>query len=286
MTGAAEIPILASIAEIAPRFDAWIVDIWGVMHNGARAFPAAGEACRKFREQGGTVLLLSNAPRPFTAVIRQMQALGVDPAAYDGGVTSGDATREMLAIWQGRPILHIGPDRDKGLFEGLDISLADAASAEMALCSGLYDDTRETPDDYAELLARLHARHVPMICANPDVVVERGDKLLYCAGAIAAAYARLGGNVTYAGKPYPPIYDRALREIATLKGKPAAAARILCVGDGLDTDLAGAHAVGLASLFIASSVSAPTGIDGPGALGALFAGRPFTPIAAMRALAW
>src|SRR5882672_3595064 len=125
MTPAA-IPLLPSIAELSLTCDAWIVDIWGVIHNGARAFDAAGEACRKFRAGGGIVVLLSNAPRPFSAVVGQMTALGVDPAAYDGGVTSGDATRALIEGWAGRPLQHIGPERDKGLFEGLDVRMADA----------------------------------------------------------------------------------------------------------------------------------------------------------------
>src|SRR5204863_4560092 len=137
-------PILSSIAELAPTPDAWIVDIWGVMHNGARAFAAAGEACRKFRAGGGIVMLLSNAPRPFSAVVGHMTSLGVDPAAYDGGVTSGDATRGLIEGWGGRPLLHIGPERDKGLFTGLDARLVPADEAQGIVCSGFYDDTKET----------------------------------------------------------------------------------------------------------------------------------------------
>src|SRR5204863_9893091 len=201
-------PILSSIAELAPTPDAWIVDIWGVMHNGARAFAAAGEACRKFRAGGGIVMLLSNAPRPFSAVVGHMAALGVDPAAYDGGVTSGDATHGLVDAWGDRPILHIGPERDKGLFAGLEAVLVSAEEAQAIVCSGFYDDTRETPADYAVLFERLAARRLPMICANPDLVVERGDKLVYCAGALAAIYAEKGGEVVYAGKPYLPIYER------------------------------------------------------------------------------
>src|SRR5258708_2431300 len=138
------IPIVCSIAPLAEASEAWIVDVWGVMHNGARAYAEAGEACRRFRAQGGTVLLLSNAPRPFSAVIPHMAKLGVDPAAYDTGVTSGDAARDMIAAWQGRPLLHIGPERDRGLFEGFDVRLAPSETAEVVLCSGLYDDTKET----------------------------------------------------------------------------------------------------------------------------------------------
>jgi HAD superfamily hydrolase (TIGR01459 family) len=279
------IPIMSSIAALAPSSDAWIVDIWGVMHNGARAFAAAGEACRRFRDAGGIVVLLSNAPRPFAAVMGHMASLGVDPIAYDTGVTSGDATRGMIEAWAGRALLHIGPERDLGLFTGLDVHLAAAEAAEGIVCSGLYDDTRETPADYDELFARLVARRLPMICANPDLVVERGDKLVYCAGSLAAAYAAKGGEVRYAGKPHLPIYERVFVEIDRLKGARVPRERILAIGDGVDTDLKGAHVAGLRSVFIASGVHLPAGLDA-GSLGELFAERPFAPIAALPALAW
>jgi HAD superfamily hydrolase (TIGR01459 family) len=282
---AAAIPILSSIAGLAADTDAWIVDIWGVMHNGARAHEAACAACARFRAGGGTVALLSNAPRPFGDVVAQLERLGVPREAYDLGITSGDVTRGMLESWRGRAVLHIGPERDKGLFEGLDVRLVAAEAAEVALCSGLYDDTRETPEDYVGLFDRLLARRVPMICANPDLVVERGEHLVYCAGALAAAYAAHGGEVAYAGKPHGPIYGRTLAAIESLKGRPVDKARILAIGDGIDTDLKGAHGAGLASVFIASAVHMPQGLDA-GALAKLFARRPFTPVAAMPALAW
>lgn len=278
-------PILSSIAPLADTSEAWIVDIWGVMHNGARAHAAAGDACRRFRARGGIVVLLSNAPRPFSAVIPHMTSLGVDPDAYDTGVTSGDATREMIADWQGRPLLHIGPERDRGLFEGYEVRFSAPDAAEVVICSGLYNDSTETPADYAGLFEGLLARQVPMICANPDIMVERGEELLYCAGALAADYEAKGGKVTYAGKPHIPIYDRTLREIAHLKGRPIATDKILCIGDGVETDLKGAHNAGLRSVFIASPIFLPDGLSAP-ALTNLFADRPFTPIAALPALAW
>jgi HAD superfamily hydrolase (TIGR01459 family) len=281
----AAIPILSSIAGLAAGSDAWIVDIWGVMHNGVRAHEAACVACTRFRAGGGTVALLSNAPRPFTDVVTQLERLGVPGEAYDLGITSGDVTRGMLEAWQGRAVLHIGPERDKGLFEGLDVRLVAAEAAEVSLCSGLYDDTKETPEGYAALFDGLLGRLVPMICANPDLVVERGEHLVYCAGALAAAYAAQGGEVAYAGKPHGSIYERTLAAIAGLRGGPAAKERILAIGDGIDTDLRGAHGAGLASVFIASAVHAPGGLNA-GTLVKLFAQRPFAPVAAMPALAW
>jgi len=284
MTTAA-IPILSSVAGLASGSDAWIVDIWGVMHNGVRAYEAACEACARFRAGGGVVALLSNAPRPFSDVVGQLERLGVPGEAYDLGVTSGDVTRGMLEAWQGRAVLHIGPERDKGLFEGLDIDLVAAEAAEVALCSGLYDDTKEKPEDYVGLFEGLLARRVPMICANPDLVVERGERLVYCAGALAAAYAAQGGEVAYAGKPHAPIYGRTLAAVEALKGRVVPKERVLAIGDGVDTDLRGAHGAGLRSLFIASAVHVPGGLNA-GTLAKLFAHRAFAPVAAMPALAW
>jgi HAD superfamily hydrolase (TIGR01459 family) len=283
---AAEIPILSSIAPLAAASKAWIVDIWGVMHNGARAHPAAVDACARFRAAGGIVVLLSNAPRPFPLVVPHMTSRGVEARAYDGGVTSGDATRDMIAAWQGKPLLHIGPERDLGLFEGFDVRLVPPKEAQVVVCSGLYDDTRETPADYAGLFAGLLARGVPMICANPDIMVERGHELIYCAGALAADYEAKGGKVTYAGKPHAPIYERTLAEIARLNGgRPLAKEEVLCIGDGIDTDLKGAAGFGLRSVFVASPIFVPNGLDAA-VLAELFAARPFAPIAALAALAW
>ena len=283
MTPAA-IPILSSISELSCACDAWIVDIWGVMHNGARAYAAASEACRRFRRGGGTVVLLSNAPRPFRAVVHQLAAVGVDPESYDGGLTSGDVTRGLLEAWSGRSLLHIGPERDKGLFEGLTARLATPDAAEAIVCSGLWDDSSETPANYEALFEVLAARRLAMLCANPDLVVERGNKLVYCAGALAALYAQKGGEVIYAGKPHVPIYERTFATLERLAGRALVRERILAIGDGIDTDLLGAHRAGLRSVYIASAVHLPGGLDAR-TLDELFASRPFRPIAALPALA-
>ena len=256
-----------------------------MLHNGARAFPAACEACKTFRGRGGIVVLISNAPRPFTAVVPHLAALGVPADAYDTGITSGDVTRGLLEAWRGRRVLHIGPERDLGLFTGLDLPLVAAETAEIVVCSGLYDDTKETPADYADLFDRLLARRLPMICANPDVKVERGGELIWCAGALAADYQARGGEVIYAGKPHLPIYERALGIIDALAGRPVSKDAVLAIGDGLETDLRGAHTAGLPSVFIASAIHAPGGLSAD-VLRDLFAPRPFAPIAALPALAW
>ena len=279
------VPIRSSISSVAPDSKAWLVDIWGVLHNGARAFPAACAACQTFRAQGGIVVLISNAPRPFPAVVPHLTSLGVPTDAYDTGITSGDVTRGLLEAWRGRRVLHIGPQRDLGLFTDRDVHLATPETAELVVCSGLYDDTKETPADYAALFADLLARGLPMICANPDIKVERGGELVWCAGALAADYEGKGGDVTYAGKPHLPVYEQAFSTIAKLAGRHIAKENILAIGDGLETDLRGADAAGLASVLIASAVHMPGGLNAS-ALHDLFAARPFTPIAALPALAW
>jgi len=279
----AAIPILSSITELPSTCEAWIVDVWGVMHNGARAYAAASEACRRFRRGGGIVVLLSNAPRPFRAVEHQLAALGVDPQSYDGGLTSGDVTRGLLEAWSGRSLLHIGPERDKGLFEGLTARLSTPDAAEAIVCSGLWDDSRETPANYEALFEALAARRLPMLCANPDLVVERGDKLVYCAGALAALYAQKGADVLFAGKPHLPIYEHTFAALDRLAGRALARERILAIGDGIDTDLLGAHRAGLRSVFIASAVHLAGGLNAR-TLNELFASRPFRPIAALPGL--
>jgi HAD superfamily hydrolase (TIGR01459 family) len=280
-----EIPIVPGIAGLAKDRHAWIVDIWGVMHNGARAFPAAVDACRQFRATGGTVLLLSNAPRPFPDVVTHLRTLGVPDDAYDGGVTSGDVTRGLMSAEPGRAFLHIGPERDNGLFSGLDVRKTGAREAEAVLCSGLWDDTRETPDDYVQLFETLIARQLPMICANPDIKVERGDKLIYCAGALAQRYGEMGGQVRYAGKPHLPAYDAAFKRVEELRGVTVPASQMLAIGDGVETDIRGGCAASLDTVMIASGVHLQQGLNSE-TLHALFEPRDFAPIAAMDALKW
>jgi HAD superfamily hydrolase (TIGR01459 family) len=191
----------------------------------------------------------------------------------------------MISKWQGRRLFHIGPERDKPLFEGYDVELSGAENADVIVCSGLWNDAHETPADYKDLFTGLLARSVPMICANPDILVERGHEIIYCAGALAADYEKRGGKVTYAGKPHAPIYQRTLREIAKVRGHTVLKERILCIGDGLETDLLGAHRAGMRSVFISSPIFAPEGLD-PAVLAKLFGERPFTPEAALEALVW
>lgn len=281
------IPVLSSISPLAATSDLWFVDIWGVIHNGVRPFATSVAACEAFRKQGGTALLVTNSPRPRESVAKQLDGIGVSRDAYDGIVSSGDVSRSLIEDWAGHPILHIGPARDLPTFAGLTAQPgATADDAEVAVCTNLYDDETETPDDYAGLLAKLKARNVPMICANPDLKVERDGRLVFCAGAIAAAYTALGGTVSYAGKPYRPIYELALKTGSTLRGAPVAKERVLAIGDGVVTDIGGATGFGIRSVFIASGVYVQAGENISHAASRLFAGNPIKPIGAMTEFVW
>lgn len=283
-----DIPVLSSIAPFAETSELWFVDIWGVMHNGQRPFASSVAACEAFRKQGGTALLVTNSPRPREGVAKQLDGIGVSRDAYDGIVSSGDVSRSLIDAWAGRPILHIGPARDLPIFSGLKAQPGAAIEdADVAVCTGLYDDETETPDNYAGILEKLRARDVPMICANPDLQVERGGRIIYCAGAIAAAYAALGGTVRYAGKPYQPIYELALKIGAEKRGAVVGKDRVLAIGDGVATDIAGAARFGVRSVFIASGIYVHAGETMDHAARRLFANvGAGKPVAVMKDFVW
>lgn len=288
MTISAEtIPVIDSIAPLGKGYAAWLVDIWGVMHNGVRAFPPAVEATRRYREQGGIVILLSNSPRPSEPLQRQLTSLGVTEESYDATVSSGDLTRHELAKHAGARIFHLGPERDLPIFKGLELTRVDAKDAELVVCTGLFNDETETPEDYEGLLRELAERKLTMLCANPDHLVERGHNLVYCAGALAQLYAEDGGEVIYAGKPYAPIYELAVETSVRLAGREIARSEILAIGDGIRTDMAGAADYGLDAVFVASGLHVGPGGQGLDdlRLAELFEGRK-APRAAMPALAW
>lgn len=281
-------PILPGLSEIAARYDALICDVWGVLHDGQTARAPAVEALRRFRAERGPVVLLSNAPRPEKDLKEQFARFGVPEDCYDGIMTSGMAARadlERRAQGSRLAMLHLGPPRDRGVFEGLNVECVDTNQARVVLCTGLYDDDHETPEDYRELLDRFRAHGLVMLCANPDLVVQRGDRLIYCAGAIARAYRKIGGEVVYYGKPHRPIYEMTLRLAQEVAGR--AIARPLAVGDGLGTDIGGANGMGIDALFIADGVHGEEiGELTPRNLGRLFAEAGVTAMAAMPALMW
>jgi len=256
--------LISGLSEIAPHHDALICDVWGVVHDGQRHHPAAADALTRFKERHGPVVLLTNAPRVPEEVAAQCASYGLPPDCYDAIVSSGGAAREELARrsdgatskTSGLPLYYIGPDRDLPMIRGLNVRRASIDKADVALAIGLRDDMAETPADYAGELAEMKARGLPMLCANPDLVVHRGERLLYCAGSLAAAYEKLGGEAIYYGKPHRPVYESALAA-AALAAKAVgrqSPKRPLAVGDGLLTDIKGANGAGLEALFIADGV--------------------------------
>jgi HAD superfamily hydrolase (TIGR01459 family) len=263
------IPIIDALADLEGRYDVLFCDVWGVIHNGVSAYQAACAALQAFRAKGGRVILVSNSPRPHGDVVPQLQRLGVPDASWDAIVTSGDVARRLIAARSGEKLHFIGAARDLTLFEGLDAPHADLDDAGYIVCTGLADDERETPEDYRERLAALAARNLLMLCANPDLVVERGDRLIPCAGSLAALYAELGGQVTQTGKPFRPIYEAALAKAAELTGEALPKKRILAIGDAIRTDVAGASGIGIDVLFVMRGIHA-TELFADGEPGAAF----------------
>lgn len=251
------IPLISGLSALADSYDALLCDVWGVLHNGQESYPGVVDALSRFRAQGGTVLLLSNAPRPSTQLPALLTNLGVSDVAYDGILTSGDATKTFISKHEfGTRCYSIGPGRDNNLFDDTGLELVSAEDAEFIVVTGPFNDDEEGPEDYRAPFTPLVARGLPLVCANPDIVVERGARHIYCAGALAALYEELGGKVVYFGKPYGPIYDVARTRLAEIKGKPIADSRILAVGDGIATDIKGAADAGLDALFITGGIAA------------------------------
>jgi len=236
------------------RYPVWLCDVWGVVHNGVSAFQPALDCLRRHRLAGGAVVLITNAPRPSAAILPQLERLRVPGDCYDAIVSSGDVTRALVAEWQGARAYHIGPRRDLALLKGLTIDWVGLDEADAVVCSGLIDDERETPESYDGTLKAMRRRDLEMICANPDKVVQKGDRLIPCAGALAERYEALGGRVRMAGKPFSPIYDEALRLAAGLRPHPLSRSDVLAIGDGLQTDVKGAQKNNLALLFITGGI--------------------------------
>jgi len=276
---------------LARDYDVLFCDVWGVIHNGVAAFAPACDALVRFRERGGTAILITNAPRPGASVARILDRLSVPRQAYDAIVSSGDTTRGIVESRRGQSVFHLGPQRDVPIFADLDVTFAPVESADYVVCSGLFDDTVETPETYRDMLALMRRRALFMVCANPDVVVERGDTLVYCAGALADAYVALGGEVLYCGKPYAPIYRTALVAAQGARGGAAVLLpRVLAIGDSVRTDLKGATALGIDSLFVTSALHAEDYGDREtpdlDALNATFVAAEVKPLAVTRGLKW
>lgn len=250
------LPSISGLSDLASRYDAVLSDVWGVVHNGVEAFPTAVDALSKFRDAGGKVVFITNAPRPSAPIVEMLDRLGVHHGAYDAIVSSGDATRVMIAKYSGKAIHHVGPATDDdALYEGLDVRRTSADEAEVVVVTDL-DTDEDTPEMYRERARQWLARKLPMICANPDRVVEHGDKIIYCGGALGDLYAAMGGMVLMAGKPYQPIYEEAFRLAEQAAGKPLDKSRVLAIGDSVRTDATGAAQFGIDLLFVTGSIHA------------------------------
>ena len=275
------------LRDLIDGVDVVLSDIWGVVHNGLVAFPEACDALHQFRKQGGAVILITNAPRPADSVQRQLRKLGVADEIYDAIVSSGDLTRHFVAGHPGQKVFWVGPERDSSIHRGLDVVHTPLEQADYIVCTGLFDDETESAENYREMLLRARERKLTLICANPDIVVERGDRLIYCAGAVAELYRELGGEVIFYGKPHQPIYQRAMALAAERRGHATPLERVLAIGDSVRTDLAGAHGFGIDCLFVTRGIHAEDfeGIDqlDPASVKELF-GHP--PRALTRELRW
>lgn len=247
---------LAGFSEIAGNYDAALCDVWGVVHNGVAAYPSAVKALVEYRKAGGRLVFITNAPRPSGPLIAMLDRLGVTRDAYDAIVSSGDATRAMIAPYKGKVVHHVGPPTDDdSLYEGLGVIRGPAEEAEAVVVTDL-DTDEDTPDMYNDRVALWLKRGLPMICANPDRVVEHGDRLIYCGGALGDLYEARGGKVHMAGKPYRPIYDEALRLAEAAAGRKLDKARMLAIGDSVRTDAMGANQFGIDLLFVTGSIHA------------------------------
>ena len=249
------VPLLEHAAPLSRRWPVWFCDIWGIVHDGVHADEASCDALMRHRRGGGVVVLVSNSPRPRPALLKQLDGLKVPREAYDDVITSGDVTRAIVTRHAGSKVFHLGPERDAHLREGLPVEFTGPQEAEVVMCSGLFDDRTEQPEQYRGLLKRLAERRLPFVCANPDLVVKHGERILPCAGALAEIYEELGGEVIMAGKPFAPIYEEALRKAEAAAGKTVDKSEILAIGDGIGTDMKGAANFGVAALFVAGGIS-------------------------------
>ena len=244
-----EFQTLSGLGQIAGDYDVVLCDIWGVVHNGQAPYKEATEALELFRSDHGPVIMLSNSPQPSVAIPASFERIGVRGEFYDAIVTSGDATIDELARRAPGPAFKLGPERDDTLYENLELHFADIADANFITCTGMFDDD-DHPDDYTDMLTEARDAGLPFICANPDVKVRLGDRVVYCGGALAKIYERLGGEVIYAGKPHEPIYRLARAWINEMLGYDVPADRVLCIGDNIFTDLLGAQQQDYDCLFI------------------------------------
>lgn len=248
--------ILSSLADLSGQYDAIFCDLWGCYHNGLEVYPAAAAACSQFRAAGGSVILLTNAPRPADSVQSLLDRMGAPRDSYDAIVSSGAACQAAVQSGRhGTRVCYVGPDRDLHMLTGIGLEPETLETADSILLTGLRDDRTETPEDYAEEMHAWKARGLTVLCANPDIIVDRGEMRLWCAGAIAKAYEKIGGEVIWYGKPHYPVYARCHEVLKTELGRDVPKERVLAIGDGILTDVPGGLAAGLDTLFVTGGLS-------------------------------
>ena len=247
---------LKGISEISDKFDVYFIDLWGVIHNGVQCYPEALKVLKKLKEQNKKIVLISNAPRPAAVVKVFLETIGLKSSCYDFLVTSGDITREYISLNSSKKnFYHLGPTRDIDLFKDLNVTLTSKEECEEIICTGLVSDEEEKLQDYKILLDFFLNKKIPLICANPDEVVARGEKIVFCAGALANQYKQEGGVVRYFGKPYSEIYSFALKKIRAHKDfKDKKEINTLVIGDNIKTDIKGANLSNLDSVLILNGI--------------------------------
>ena len=237
-----------NFSEIDEKYDSIICDIWGVIHNGQELFKSSIECLLKYKNIGYPVILVSNAPRPSGEIKVILKKMGLSEKCYDKIITSGDLTQKILNDGNlGSNCYHIGPDRDLNVFDGVNVERVDFDSADFIFVTGLYDDENENDESYLPLLQEAKKRNLKLLCANPDIWVQRGKDLIPCAGAISQKYQSIGGNSINIGKPFAPIFDEAVKQIKLISGRDANST--IVIGDGIDTDIKGANNYNLDSLL-------------------------------------
>ncbi len=279
-------PVLSGFGTIASKYKLLLSDVWGVVHNGVAAYPAACEALKTARKNGATVILISNAPRPGVVVAKQIAKWGVPADCYDMIVASGDVARAELEARPEAKLFHLGPARDMPNYDGLPNKMVGEDECDVVVVTGPFNDEVEVAEDYRAMFERLIPRKVLMLCANPDLVVERGDKLIVCAGELAMLYEQMGGKAIYAGKPYAPIYDQVVAEAEKLRGAKIKKEEMLAIGDGARTDLKGAALQGIDCLFITGGIHAEDFSEENNRAGEIFAEQAAWPVGMMHRLSW
>jgi HAD superfamily hydrolase (TIGR01459 family) len=292
-TIASDVPLLDSAGSLLAGYDVVFCDVWGVVHNGVTPYATACEALARFRDGGGAVVLVTNSPVPAKETGDFIAThIGVPRTAWDAIITSGDLTRGFITEHDLSRVHHIGPPRDLPVFKGLDVARVALDEAQGIVCTGVVDDVRETGETYRPVLEIARDRGLPLVCGNPDLVVEVGGIYYPCAGAVAVIYESLGGEVFWAGKPHEPVYAGAHRLAEERLGRSVERKRILGIGDALRTDMAGAAGYGIDGLLIARGIHREELMPDDEAIDAnrlselLATTTRSKPIAAMPTLAW